>query len=106
MTDTSFKHCLEVKKKFDTEFSHLNKLTIVRPIDHEMFNIYCNLYSDNFTQEAIDNTLLLKFAGTENIYEGYNVYVFEQDELDLDNGYLAGMSIDSFVKRNNLSFEL
>ncbi len=106
MKDTSFKHCLEVKNKFDLELKHLSKLSIVRPIDIKYFTLYCKLCDDlnNFTQEAVDNTLLLKFAANYEVYDGYNVFIYEQDDLNLDNGYLAGMTIENFVKLNSLDF--
>ena len=105
MTDTSLKHTLETKLKFDDLFGHLNKVTIVRPIDTEMFKKYCQIeHPNDFHEMATNNTLVIKFAALAKVYDGYEVWIFDKENLDLRNLVILGMPLKSFVVKNNIDF--
>jgi hypothetical protein len=105
MTDTSLKYTLDTKLKFDELFGHLNKVTIVRPISTEMFEKYCKIeHPNNFHEMTINNMLIVKFAATKKIYDGYEVWIFDKENLDLRNLIILGMPLKSFVAKNNINF--
>lgn len=105
MENTSLDYIIETKLKFDKTYRHLDKYSIVRPINGTLFSLYSKLcYPQNFTKEAENSLLAIKFAKTYNIYKNYEIWVFDKDDFNFTKGILVGTPLRKFIKQQNLDF--